>query len=170
MDRGYAGELAKQFGKPVDPNMRQAVYTAYAVATGDLEGLRREYDSQPLDSEKVKVLNAAVQVRDRSALARALDWVASGKRQNMLYALMAAYNPEGRDVLWDWLRDGGLDRLEKAFEGTAIVYRWLMGVIPFIGLGREKEVEDFFASRPEGSRPEIRGGLEILEAYSRLRS
>jgi len=170
MDRGYAGELAKQFGKPVDPNMRQAVYTAYAVATGDLEGLRREYDSQPLDSEKVKVLNAAVQVRDRSVLARALDWVASGKMQNTLYVLMAAYNPEGRDVLWGWLRDGGLDRLEKAFEGTAIVYRWLMGVIPFIGLGREREVEDFFASRPEGSRPEIRGGLEILEAYSRLRS
>ncbi|ADL18458.1 Probable aminopeptidase [Acidilobus saccharovorans 345-15] len=169
MDRSFANELASQFGKEVDPNMRQAVYTAYAVAAGDLEGLRREHERQQLDSERIKVLVAAAQIRDRSALQQAIEWIASGKRQDMLYVLTVGLNPDGRDLVWGWLRDGGLDRLEKAFEGTAIVQRWLLGYLPFIGLGREKEVSDFFASRPDGRSAEVRGGLEILEAYSRLR-
>jgi tricorn protease interacting factor F2/3 len=169
MDRSFANELASQFGREVDPNMRQAVYTAYAVATGDLEGLVREHGRQQLDSEKIKVLLAAAQLRDRSALQQAIEWIASGKRQDMLYVLTVGLNPDGRDLAWGWLRDGGLDRLEKAFEGTAIAQRWLMGYLPFIGLGREKEVSDFFASRPDGRSAEVRGGLEILEAYSRLR-
>jgi tricorn protease interacting factor F2/3 len=170
MDRAFAGDLASHFGREVDPNLRQAVYIAYAVATGDLEGLRREHERQELDSEKIKVLNAVTKIRDRSVLRQAIDWVASSERkQNVLYVLTAALNPDGRDVLWEWLRGGGLDLLERAFSGTAIAERWLGNYLPFLGIGREREVEEFFTARPIGRSPGVRSGLELLRAYSRLR-
>ena len=170
MDRGYAQELAGQFGKEVDPDMRQAVYAAYAVATSDLEGLKREYERQALDSERAKLLVAAGQIRDRSRLFEALDWIVSTKRQNAIYALRAVWNPEAAAVLWEWLRGGGLDRIWKAFEGTAIVPRHLSYVIPIIGLGREAEVREFFESLPYGKEPGIQSGLELLDVYSRFRA
>ncbi|MFP3172329.1 MAG: M1 family metallopeptidase [Acidilobus sp.] len=170
MDRAFADDLASHFGREVDPNLRQAVYIAYAVATGDLEGLRREHERQELDSEKIKVLNAVTKIRDRSVLRQAIDWVASSERkQNVLYVLTAALNPDGRDVLWEWLRGGGLDLLERAFSGTAIAERWLGNYLPFLGIGREREVEEFFTTRPIGRSPGVRSGLELLRAYSRLR-
>jgi len=170
MDRAFADDLASHFGREVDPNLRQAVYIAYAVATGDLEGLRREHERQELDSEKIKVLNAVTKIRDRSVLRQAIDWVASSERkQNVLYVLTAALNPDGRDVLWEWLRGGGLDLLERAFSGTAIAERWLGNYLPFLGIGREREVEEFFTARPIGRSPGVRSGLELLRAYSKLR-
>ncbi len=169
MDRGYAEELSRSFGKEVEPDMRQAVYAAYAVATADLEGLRKEYERLTLDSEKLKVLVAATQIRDRSRLLEALDWVVSTKRQNSIYALRAVWNPEGTGALWEWLRGGGLERIWRAFEGTAIVPRNLSYVIPVLGLGREAEVRSYFESTPYGKETGVRTGLELLEVYSRFR-
>ena len=80
------------------------------------------------------------------------------------------WNPEAAAVLWEWLRGGGLDRIWKAFEGTAIVPRHLSYVIPIIGLGREAEVREFFESLPYGKEPGIQSGLELLDVYSRFRA
>ena len=168
MDRPFAEELSKLAGRVEDPNLKLAAYTAYAVATSDLEGLRRMYESEQLDSEKVKVIQAAMMIPDRSVLERALEWVMGTKRSNYIYVFQAAYNPSGRDALWYWLKAGGLDRVAKAFEGTAIVWRHLSYAIPFMGVGREEEVRSFFESRPESREPGVRTGLELLEAYSRL--
>ncbi len=168
MDRSYAEQLAPQAGKVTDPNMKQATYTAYAVATSDLEGLKRFYESEQLDSEKVKVITAAMYIPDRSVLERAIEWVASLKRQDLLYVFMAAYNPSGRDTLWSWIKSGMLDTVASAFKGTAIAWRWLGRALPLLGLGREQEVRSYIESRPEAAEPNVRAGLELLEVFSRV--
>ncbi|MGC9071912.1 MAG: M1 family metallopeptidase, partial [Acidilobus sp.] len=169
MDKGYADELSRMFGKDVEPDMRQAVYAAYAIITADLEGLRREYERQALDSERVKVITAVTQIRDRSRLTEALDWILTTKRQNYIFAFRASSNPEGVGVLWEWMKAGNLERVWRAFEGTAIVPRDLAYVIPLIGLGREAEVREFFGSPPYSNEVGIRTGLELLGVYSRFR-
>jgi len=49
--------------------------------------------------------------------------------------------------------------------------RILFALIPYVGLGREGEVREFFEkNKVEEASMGIRNGLELLDVYSRLRN
>ncbi|MCE4623778.1 MAG: M1 family metallopeptidase [Caldisphaeraceae archaeon] len=169
LDKDFAQELSSMFGKEVEPDMREAVYTAYAVATSDFEKLKEMYIKSELDSEKIKYLRAMMFMSDPSEVSKALEWGEKNvKLQDLLVLMTSSLNESARHVAWDWFKSSGFNKLSKAFEGTAILGRSLMRVIPYFGLVNDKEVEEFFANSPLSQDPGVRSGLEIMKAYIKI--
>ncbi|MDP8003172.1 MAG: M1 family metallopeptidase [Caldisphaera sp.] len=169
LDKKFAQELSAMFNKEIEPEMREAVYTAYAITTNDFETLSKKYLTEKLDSERLKFLRSMMFMSDPSIVRKALEWGESNvKSQDLIILLLAASNENARDVLWNWFKSKGFNLLNKAFEGTAIFGRNLMGVIPIIGINKEKEVEEFFANSPLASDPGVKSGLELLSVYSKI--
>ncbi len=169
LDKSFAQELSKMFGKEVEPDLREAVYTSYAIVTNDFETLSKKYLSEVLDSEKLKFLRSMMFMSDPSVIRNALEWAESNvKMQDLLYLNNASMNENAKDIWWEWFKSRGFNILYKAFEGTAILGRNLTYVIPIIGIYREKEVEEFFNNSPLSNDAGIKSGLELLKVYSRL--
>jgi len=170
LDRSFAKELSGMFEKEVEPDMREAVYTAYAIVTNDFETLSKKYMTAELDSERLKFLRSMMYISDPSVIKKTLEWgEINVKLQDLLYLLQAALNDKAKEVFWDWFKQKGFYLLNKAFEGTAIFGRNLMWIIPILGLNKEKEVEEFFANGPLANDAGVRSGLELLQVYSKLK-
>ncbi len=173
VDMDYARELSARYGEyeEVEPDMRQAVAVAYARSTGNLHAIIEKYRKSSSDEEKVRLLTALVSFRDPVLLEKGLDFVKSDevKRQDTASVVFASLrNPQGRDTMWKWLRQNH-DWLNKLYEGTGVVSRLLRELIPFAGIGRVNEVEEFLTrTQVPGAEKGVEGGLEKLQIYNRL--
>ena len=81
-----------------------------------------------------------------------------------------ARTPTSRGALWAWLQES-LHDIERRSVGSTILSLMCSRAIPRVGVGRSREVRQYFEreSFPEG-RPGIRRGLELLEAVERMRA
>jgi tricorn protease interacting factor F2/3 len=168
-----ARELASKFEdyEQVEPDMKQAVAIAYATSVGDYDQLERKYRAGRSDEERIRFLTAMAAFQDESLLNRTLDFTLSGevKKQDVRTVVLAATrNPKARDVTWNWLRTN-IGRIRELYQGTSALSGTFLLTIPILGIGRMKEVEEFFRENKmvEAERG-IMAGLEKLEVYDKL--
>jgi len=79
-----------------------------------------------------------------------------------------AHNPAGRSLVWEWLKQN-LRELEERARGGWALSRLLERTIHIVGVGRQKEVEAYFAAEsfPEAANG-VRKSLEVLRIGGRL--
>jgi len=176
LDEEFGRSLSKRFDG-IDrepPSLRRGIATASAKygSADTVERLLRR--ARGTDSEGSFTASLALEGLDREdSLRKILDDALDGRvlRSNLFYLVRAvAYNPGGRATWWDWWR-ANARRLERVFEGSYELSLLLTESLPFVGLGREPEVQAYFEhERFAEAELGARHGLELLKTRTRLRS
>jgi len=173
VDEDYAKKLGGRFVdyEKVSPDMREAVAMAYARAYNNFEEIVKKYKESSSDEEKVRFLTAMMSFKKSSLIALSLGLALSGdvKRQDVISMIASASrNPDAKDTAWTWLKVN-VDRLNRLYEGTGIISRIYLSIVPILGIGRIDEVRRFFE---ENKTPEVdkgmEAGLEILKIYDKF--
>ncbi|BFH73697.1 M1 family metallopeptidase [Sulfurisphaera javensis] len=174
VDEKFASGLAVAFDNydSLDPNVKEAVAIAYAVAYGEngYDDLIYKYRNEKFDEEKTRLLYAMLSFREPYLVVNTMSLALTGeiKRQDVARILpFASYNPFSRSALWKWIKTH-MEFLRSIYAGTGILGRAMRSAIPFLGLNNQ-EVVDFFTvnSFPE-MEIEIKSGLEMLEILRRI--
>lgn len=172
-DDDYAKELGDRFYdyEMVEPDMKGAVASAFARASGDLERIVMKYRESESDEDRIRLIQSMMSIKDQSLIALALGFALSGevKRQDVGSMLLASIgNPDARKAIWIWLKMN-IERLRKIYEGTGFLSRILLSAIPFLGIGRAEEVEKYFLQNQiDEAETGIKAGLERLKIYGKL--
>lgn len=174
-DGAFAASLARRFGEidHLPAALRSAVALAYARTAGAdafdaLLARARSTADEDGAHGAAEALGGlpTVELLSRS-LAAALE---PGLRASVANSIIVAsgHNPLGREVTWSWLRTN-LRELERRTHGSWALARLLELTLPLVGLGRQSEVERYFAveSFPEAANG-IRKALEVLRLSSKL--
>ena len=175
-DPEIARSLAESFVTPahVDPDLRPAASIAYARFGGAAEHaeLLRRLETAPSVGEAVDYELALVSFRDPSLVATSLDLLDRGalNRAHLPQILRrAAWNPESRDLVWQWMTRH-LEGLGQESRGTGFASYVYEYALPYVGLTRPDEVTQWVAAHSvlEGERG-ARKGLGLLGATRALR-
>lgn len=174
-DQEFALTLSRKFQSydTEDPNIRTAVAVAYARVNGEnaYAGLMSAMKKKGNEADTVKIFVALTSFREPELVRKALDYSIAGEvnRADSIYAInSAAQNPFARAVTWDWVTKN-IGTLQELFSGTGTVSSLLESVISRTGIGREKEVREYFSRNSiSGADKGIAKGLELLEIYSGL--
>jgi aminopeptidase N len=173
VDEQYASKLAKDFKqyKGIAPDMRSAVAIAYARTAKDFQGLVRAFRESESDEDKDRLLAAMSNLPDEALVQETLDFALSGevKRQDAIFVIAAAArNPQAKNVTWNCIRSN-LGKLQAMYQSTGLLSGVFLAIIPVLGVGRAKDVEEFFHAHPV---PEadigVKAGLERLRSYDRM--
>ena len=174
VDDSYAMRMASMVDDywSVEPEMRLAVlYGVSLHSSNPFSRLLSIYREAKSDEERNRVLLAMLGTDKQVDLALALGFLLSGevKRQDAGRLVpAAASNLKGREVTWNWLK-ANFPALRRMYHATGVLGRIMSASLPFLGLGRVDEVENWALSLnvPEASVG-IRVGLELLRVYQRL--
>ncbi|MFP3164387.1 MAG: M1 family metallopeptidase [Acidianus sp.] len=175
MDYNFALELSKEMANfsSIDPNKKDAVAMAYAIVNEDsvFDEILDKYRKEKFDEEKMTYLKAMLSFKKPYLVSNTLSLSLTGeiKKQDIVRILpIVAYNVEAKEAVWSWLKTY-MDNIRKYYQGTGILGRVLSDVLPILGIGREKEVEDYFNKHPMPEAEKgIRQGIEKLKIFSRL--
>jgi aminopeptidase N len=173
IDPDYAVILARNFSdyEKTSPDMRQAIATAYARSTNDLDGLTRKFRESRSDEDRLKFLQSMTTFSRKELVKRTLDFAIGGevKRQDVISVVTAAIkNPQVKDMTWDWFKSN-MGKLQELYQSTGLLSTVFMSIIPVLCIGRVSEGEDFFAKHPiPDADAGIKLGLEKLRVYDRL--
>jgi tricorn protease interacting factor F2/3 len=169
----FAKEIAKADYFSSDPNMRAAVAVSIAVSSEKpYEELISLYKKATYDEDRVNILTGMLNIRKKDDFQRVLLMFKTNdvKKQDIRYITNAITNPQNYDLLWAWLKDN-IEYLRSVFAKSGVLPRMLFALIPYVGLGKEDEVREFFEkNKVEEASMGIKNGLELLEVYSRLRN
>jgi tricorn protease interacting factor F2/3 len=175
MDEEHAYELAKRFEnyEEIDPNLKQAVITAFARVNGEkaLFELLEKYRKEKFDEERERILFAMALLKQPTLVLNVLSLILSGeiKKQDMLRVIATAtLNLSARKEIWNWLKIH-IQFVRKSYLGTGVLGRMLAKIIPILGIGIRESVEEFFEKNKfEEAINGINEGLEMLGIYSRI--
>ncbi|MEM0304533.1 MAG: M1 family metallopeptidase [Saccharolobus sp.] len=176
IDEDFALGLSEMFRfyDNLDADLKQGVAVAYAIVNEEnaLDEILDRYRKEKFDEDKLRYLTSMLFFKKPYLVGNTLSLMLNGeiKKQDMPYTLVTvALNPYAKEVVFSWIKMH-INFIREAYKGTGILGRRLIDVIPLIGIGREKEVEEFFTNldMPEASVG-IKSGLELLKAYSRLK-
>lgn len=176
VDPEFARDMAERFAEydRVNPEARDAIATAFVRTGGpaEFELVLRRFRSAQSEGEMYRLLNALTAAPDATLVERVLRMAENRELLQSLIppaVLGAAHNPASRAVTWAWLQRT-LDTFAENFRGSGRTGRVLEVVIQRLGLGREKELQEFFRTRTvrEGSQG-IAVGLELLAAGNAFR-
>jgi len=175
MNYNFALELSKEMANfsSIDPNKKDAVAMAYAIVNEDsvFDEILDKYRKEKFDEEKMTYLKAMLSFKKPYLVSNTLSLSLTGeiKKQDIVRILpIVAYNVEAKEAVWSWLKTY-MDNIRKYYQGTGILGRVLSDVLPILGIGREKEVEDYFNKHPMPEAEKgIRQGIEKLKIFSRL--
>ncbi|AWR96488.1 leucyl aminopeptidase [Acidianus sulfidivorans JP7] len=173
MDNSFANELSKKMNENVDPEIKDAVFMAFARTYEDeaYDKLLKLYKEEKFDEEKQRYLKALLSFKNSYLVSNTLSLSLTGmiKKQDILRILpLAARNLESRRAVWIWLKTY-IDEIRKAYAGTGILGRVLSDTLPILGLENVNDVVTFFSEYkiPEAKKG-IAQGLEMLKILSRL--
>ncbi len=175
-DPEFARHMAARYAQydSAAPEARDAIVTAFVRSGGaaEFEVVLHRFRSATAEAEMFRLLGALTASTDPTLVARILRM--AEKREILLSlvpgVITGASRPvEAREMTWRWLQQN-LEGLAEMFRGTGRTSTLLEGVLQRLGLGREREVQEFFRTRSvvEGGQG-IAKGLELLAAGSGLR-
>ena len=149
-----AAELAALFANydDLDPDLRRGVAVAYAQAGGELEhaGLIERL-ARTQDEGSAFILEIALMAfRTPETIARTLEMFSGDQlRRAHVPALLGvlARNFEARDATWKWLTEHG-EAFAAKFPTSGFGGDMLGETIPYLGIGREADVERFLREHP----------------------
>jgi tricorn protease interacting factor F2/3 len=173
VDPEYAKQLSAQFKDydTAEPDMKQAIATAYGRTTNDFDTLYNNYKTRASEEDKIRFISALASFKQPALITRALNLALSGeiKKQDVRTILAAVRaNPEARQPIWSWFTTN-FNWLHNILEGTGTMSRVLQLTIPYMGIGRVAEVERFFVQHKPGDvKTSIETGIERLLIYDQL--
>ena len=161
---GYAESPAS-----LSADLRAAAFSM-AARRGDGDLYERLWEMEirePLQEEKMRLLNALCAFGDRSLLVRTLDrsldeeYVRSQDAIRVLVSV--AMNRAGRDLAWDFLKDNWTELDRRYGEGGFALMRLVSIGSLFTTEEKRQEVADFFAAHPApAAERTIRQGQERM--------
>jgi aminopeptidase N len=173
-------EIARSFADAcadpttLDPDLRPAATTAFARFGGASQHaeLLRRLETAPSVGEAADYELALVSFRDPTLVAASLDLLDRGRiNRGHLPAIVrrVAWNPEGRDLLWQWITRH-LETLGRESRGTGFASYVYEYALPYVGLTRPDEIVDWMATHRvlEGERG-AKKGLGLLRSTRALR-
>jgi tricorn protease interacting factor F2/3 len=175
VDDDYARAMASRFDR-VDTEpvaVRRAIQVAFArFGSSDLVERFFARVNGPDADAAGQMCFAAEALPDDATMQAVLDRCLATVKLGDLFApllISAGRNPHAPSAVWTWLK-ANLHELERRGQGSYLLALMLEIILPSVGVGRERDVREFFAREkfPEGAVG-IRPGLETLEAVSRLR-
>lgn len=175
IDKEFASTLSKDFPNffSTDPDVRQAVGVAYAVVNNNFEDISNLLDKAKSDEDRLRILNSLSALMGSENYRKLLELTDSDKvkvQDTMSVYVASSMNPDQRARLFESL-EGIVGKMERYFEGTGYTGMVLERIVPYIGLGREKEMErKLHSMRKEGYSKGIDKGLELLSINSRILS
>ena len=177
LDDSYASRMAQRFDRysEVDPNLKAAVASAYAITNGEkakgpllemVKALEGEVD-------RAKIYGALCSFKDPSLIEETLDLGISGKvsRSDSAYPMMyGARNPLAREVYWKWITKH-YDGILEMYGGSQQFYLYMGRLIPIIAVTREPAGRKFLSGRrmKHGGSSLVRA-LDLLSITSKVRS
>jgi len=174
IDENFALGLAELFKDyhNVDPNMKDAVATAYAVAYGyeAYDVMLERYRREKFDEDKLIILKGMLWFRDAGLVSNVLSLGLTKeiKRQDVARIIpIVSANPFVRRTAWKWIKTN-IEFIRSLYKGVGTLSRVLESSIPLLGL-ENPDVETFFNtySIPEAAMG-IKSGLELLKVYKRV--
>jgi tricorn protease interacting factor F2/3 len=174
-DEAFAASLAPRFPEidRLTSALRPAVALAYARSGGPdafeplLARARSPSDEDGATSAALALGGLPTPELLSRALAASLE---PGLRALVAHTIISAVgdNPAGRELTWTWLQQN-LRELERRSQGGWGLARLLESTLPSVGLGRQAEVERYFAAEafPEAANG-IRKALEVIRISTRL--
>ncbi|HJX23969.1 MAG TPA: M1 family metallopeptidase [Candidatus Bathyarchaeia archaeon] len=175
VDDAYSRELGAKFLNydAVEPDLRDAVASAFARGFGDFDPIIKRYRESVSDEEKIRMLAALTSFKDSSLVALSFGLALSGevKRQDVRTMIVYAVgNPDGRDVVWTWMK-ANIEKLKEYYSASGALSRMMPSILPLLGIGKAADMERFFNENPiPEAETGIRAGLEKLRIYDRLAS
>ena len=176
LDEAYARKLAPRFEHyaEVNPDLRGAVATAYALVNGEeaKKPLLEMVKKLQGEVDRAKIYGALCSFRDPSLIEETLALGISGEvsRSDSVYPLTyTAYNTSAREVYWKWLTKN-YDKILDMYGGSQQFYLYMGRVFPVCGVTRVGEVKRFLSGRrmKQGGSSLTRA-LEFLAINSNLR-
>jgi hypothetical protein len=128
-------------------------------------------DAETAESDKWFILDALGCMRDRRKMSTILEFNFEHVPQMNAYHIidMAAINPVMVDSMWQWF----VDNHEKLSQLHPSIFEIIIHfLVPICGLGKEREVKQFFKEymkKDEKVKDTIMMALEKLEVNSRFR-
>ncbi|MEM3196837.1 MAG: M1 family metallopeptidase [Conexivisphaerales archaeon] len=167
----YGKSYAKYDFFATEPDLKSTVALAKAIYSGNpFDELHQIYTIAKNDEDRSRIIAGMVNIREREGLKEALKMLLSDKvkKQDIRAITASTTNYHNRDIIWSWLTEN-YGTLRKIYSGSGVLPRIISYIVPYIGLGREAEVMNFFKSNPtpEASMG-ISVGIELMEIYSGL--
>jgi tricorn protease interacting factor F2/3 len=176
LDPRYSATLAARFAsyEREPPALRQAIFSAFARHAGPGSAARlMELVRHPEHEASILASFGLGTSPEITEVLRDLDAdLASVPMINLCAYLLPSLcrNPAARPALWEWLTRN-LSELERRSTGSPALVVGLSRILPLLGIGRESEVHAFCDRHTfPAVQPGIVRGLELLDAYSRLRA
>ena len=141
-----------------------------AARRGDRDLYERVWEMEtrePLQEEKMRLLNALCAFDDRSLLSQTLDRSLDDgyvRSQDTIRVLVSvAINRAGRDLAWEFLKDNWPELDRRYGEGGFALMRLVSIGSLFTTEEKRQEVADFFAAHPApAAERTIRQGQERM--------
>ncbi len=160
-------------GKPVHPDIMRGVMEIGALCGGEeaLDWFFKRLDTSQSEHERMNILSALGRFRERSLIERTQTWVLDKvpARNRFVPIGAMASNPYALPLLWDYY----VNHLEALEHLHPVHYeRIIAAVVPWGGLGRARQVEDFFktyGAQKDKAREVIGMSLERLQVHERMR-
>ncbi|EQB74400.1 MAG: hypothetical protein AMDU4_FER2C00013G0021 [Ferroplasma sp. Type II] len=173
LNRGYAEELAK-FGdsvSDVDPDMRLAVLTSYAIVHNDANKMINILSGFSQDEDRVKVIQAMTMLTGDDNFAiieKAISDREIKAQDSLIYYMLAASNPGAREYIYANL-ENIIEKIQAVLAGSGYSSKVIETVVPFIGLNHMDEIGEKLEkiNIREISRG-VKKGMEYLNIYSDL--
>ncbi len=171
LDRTYASELYTKIDNisELDPDIRSAVFTSYAIHTNDFEKLEHLLSEFSNDEDKIKIIQAMSWLNGEENLAKVKELTDNRKiklQDSMRFFITASLNPEAREYLYNNFEEI-INKIQSIFAGSGYSSRVVEDMVPYIGLRHRDEIGVKLKKMEfkEISRG-IKKGLEYLEIYS----
>jgi aminopeptidase N len=160
-------------GKPVHPDIMRGVMEIGALCGGEeaLAWFFKRLDTSQSEHERMNILSALGRFRERPLIEQAQSWVLEKvpARNRFVPIGSMAYNPHALPLLWEYYVNH-LERLERLHP---VHYeRVIAAVVPWGGLGRAPQVENFFktyGAQKDKAKEVIAMSLERLAVHERMR-
>ncbi len=128
-------------------------------------------DSSVPEEEKLKLLGAITNFRESKILKEIIDYSLENVPKRNLSNVISSIgrNKEARSWMWDWFTEN-YDKLAKTIPKMHLG-GLMLSITAASGIGREKEVNEFFnelLAKDQSEKASIEMGLELLEIYSKL--
>jgi tricorn protease interacting factor F2/3 len=173
INKGYAEELSKfsESLSDIDPDMRQAVLTSYAIINNDANKMLKLLSNFNQDEDKVKTINAMAMIsgtENIKIIENAISERTIKAQDSLRYYILAATNPDLKEYVYENL-EKIIEKIQSVFAGSGYSSRVIESIVPYIGINHVDEMEQKLQDMniKEISRG-IKKGMEYLHIYSEL--
>jgi len=173
INRDYAEKMKDKINdlNNVDPDLKLAVLTSYAISTNDINKLIDLLKGFSNDEDRIRVINAMSWLSGKDNFDKVNDLINNHEikiQDSLRYYIYASLNKDLREYLYENLEDI-LNNVHKYFEGSGSTSRLIESLVPYMGLNHIDEIEKKLNDiNIKGTTRGIKKGMEYLNIYNNL--